>query len=787
MTDPNKKTGRLIVVSNRLPVTITQNGASWDISLSSGGLVTALSGLKKEYPFTWVGWPGQDFKESERTKLSDLLEQNSCVPVFIDSKIADLHYNGFSNSVLWPLFHYHPMEMNYQDQAWDAYQLANESFANVILNIAKEGDIIWIHDYHLMLLARILQKGFNNKRQNIQIGWFLHTPFPSSEIYRILPVRQELLEGVLSADLIGFHTYEYSRHFLSSCTRVLGLQAGTESVQFEGRDVKIGTFPIGIDPIKFTDAKKTQKVIDRIAEFKKQFKDKKIIVGVDRLDYIKGVPQKFLAYENFLKTHPEYIGKVVLVQVAVPSRGDVEEYQDLMVNVNELVGLINGKYGTVEYTPIHFLHKSINFSELVSLYSVSDACLITSTRDGMNLVSYEYVACQEENNGVLILSEFAGAANSLNGSLIINPWDANQVSAALYQALSMDSKTKYLNHKMLFKYIQKHTAAFWGTSFVSSLIKTNGAMYSVYKIPLLTCDFAVHEFINSKGVKVLFITYDGTLSKTCDIPELAAPRGAILDILKNLIKLPKTLVYIISGRSRKELLNWFNGLDLGLIAEYGCFFRHPSTFHARRKTFNSKGNLVESPKHSHYAKQFGYPVELDDMWFKLIGSGQNSWHDTIIPLFQHYTKRTPGSFIEKKEVVITWHYRMADPEFGLFQAKELQVNLEKVLAHLPLSITIGNKALEVRPYLFNSTTALKHILSDVLHHCQTIGLLIAGGSSKQDESIFNYFNSLNSTSNINSTITFTVGKKQTEANFYVKNVADTLEMLKNISLSFKID
>ncbi|KAK9893591.1 glycosyltransferase family 20 protein [Cystobasidium minutum MCA 4210] len=504
---------RLIVVSNRLPVTIKRgDDGHWSFSMSSGGLVSALSGTKKQMEFTWIGWPGVDVPEAEREEVSRrLMEDYSCKPVFISDEIADRHYNGFSNSILWPLFHYHPGEMLFDETNWLAYRETNLLFAEAIVNEIKTGDMVWVQDYHLMLLPmmlrslvesaeeqgshalsemkaicsglqmtesriNILEKGGatsdgNSSRNNIKIGFFLHTPFPSSEIYRILPVRKEILLGVLHCDLLGFHTYDYARHFLSSCARILGLATMPNGVEFGGKYVNVGTFPIGIDPQNFLDTLEKPKVKARIAELEERFKGQQIIVGIDRLDYIKGVPQKIHAIEDFLTAHPEMVGKVVLVQVAVPSRGDVEEYQNLRASVNELVGRVNGRFGTVEYVPIHFMHKSIPFDEMCALYAVSDACLVSSTRDGMNLVAYEFIACQQKRHGSLILSEFAGAAHSLNGAIIVNPWNTEELADGIYQAMSTDQETRKVNHEKLFKYITKYTAAYWGVSFVNELVK----------------------------------------------------------------------------------------------------------------------------------------------------------------------------------------------------------------------------------------------------------------------------------------------------------------------------
>lgn len=361
----------------------------------------------------------------------------------------------------------------------------NRLFAKTMAKDVQDGDMIWVHDYHLMLLPEMLREEIGDTKKNVKIGFFLHTPFPSSEIYRILPVREQLLMGVLQCDLIGFHTYDYARHFLSSCARILEVGTTPNGVEYGGKYVTVAAFPIGIDPDKFVEALKKPKVIDRINALKKKFDGVKLIVGVDRLDYIKGVPQKLHALEVFLTENPEWVGKVVLIQVAVPSREDVEEYQNLRAVVNELVGRINGKFGkqnitccsnlltytqgTIEFMPIHFLHQSVAFDELTALYAISDVCLVSSTRDGMNLVSYEYIATQRERHGALILSEFTGAAQSLNGALVVNPWNTEELAKAIYDSVTMDAEQRLSNFKKLESYVFKYTSAWWGESFVGEL------------------------------------------------------------------------------------------------------------------------------------------------------------------------------------------------------------------------------------------------------------------------------------------------------------------------------
>ncbi|KAF8469134.1 glycosyl transferase [Kalaharituber pfeilii] len=467
--------GNLLIVSNRLPITIKKENDHYKYNVSSGGLVTGLSGLSKATRFQWFGWPGLEIAEEDMKRVTtELREKHDAVPVWLSDELADKHYNGFSNSILWPLFHYHPGEISFDESHWEAYKEANSYFAKTIVKSLKDNDLIWVHDYHLMLLPAMLRsemKRLEDPPKNIKIGFFLHTPFPSSEIYRILPVRDDILQGVLHCDLVGFHTYDYARHFLSACSRILGLTTTPNGVLFKGHMVAVNAFPIGIDPDTITEGLQRPKVQERIAALEKKFQGVKIIVGVDRLDYIKGVPQKLHALEVFLTEHPEWIGKVVLVQVAVPSRGDVEEYQNLRAVVNELVGRINGKFGTIEFMPIHFMHKSVNFEELLALYAVSDVCLVTSTRDGMNLVSYEYIATQKKRRGVMILSEFTGAAQSLNGSIVVNPWSTEDLANAISEALNMPEDTKRANHEKLYSYVTKYTSAFWGQCFVGELTR----------------------------------------------------------------------------------------------------------------------------------------------------------------------------------------------------------------------------------------------------------------------------------------------------------------------------
>ncbi|CAG8458650.1 2852_t:CDS:2 [Acaulospora morrowiae] len=744
---------RLLVVSNRLPVTVSKDESGYTFKMSSGGLVSALSGLKKTTPFTWIGWTGLHIPEEERQDVTKKLGEHSCLPVFVDEDLADRHYNGFSNSILWPLFHYHPGEITFNEEDWNAYEIVNGLFADAINNIVQDGDLVWVQDYHLMLLPSMLRERIGDSRQNVKIGFFLHTPFPSSEIYRILPARKEVLNGVLNSDLIGFHTYDYARHFLSSCTRILGLSTMPNSIEYEGRHVHVGTFPVGIDPEKFTEGLNQPNIKERIKGLEEKFKGMKLIVGVDRLDYIKGVPHKINAFEVFLSEHPEWVGKVVLVQVAVPSRQDVEEYQNVRTNVNELVGRTNGKFGTVEFTPIHFMHKSVSFDELVALYAVSDVCLVSSTRDGMNLVSYEYVCCQKEKNGVLILSEFAGAAQSLNGSIIVNPWSTEELSNAIHEAVTMPESLRKSNHQKLYRYINKYTAENWGTSFVNEL-KRVSKEYGITHKKILRFDFRkIAEAAKNAKRRVILLDYDGTLTSKRRLPEFANPSSSVLKILRELQSKPDTYIYILSGRGRMHLDQWFEGIGVGLSAEHGCFYKHPQCLQGKIDPITnriSEGRVIEDETNG---------------WYRLVEKVDPVWKEKMLPLFTHFTERTPGSFIEEKEINITWDYQDADLEFGNWQASELQINLEKFLCNTSLSIVLANKSLEIRPLTVDKSTAVRAIIKDLNQSGEDVDFVLCVGDSKTDEPVFALLKELKP-----DCYTSTVGKKQTEANYYLEDV-----------------
>lgn len=707
------RTPRLIVVSNRLPVTISKNvNGEWNFKVSSGGLVSALAGVKNQIPFIWVGWTGQEVASAEQEPLSQrFLDEMNCFPVYLSDQDANNYYNGFCNDVLWPLFHYVPIpvmtsdgERKFDFKFWAAYSKANHRFAEAVMQVYQPGDLIWVQDYHLMLLPSLLRK----RLRDVTIGFFLHTPFPSSEVYRILPVRNKILQGVLASDLIGFHTYDYARHFLSVCTRILGLEASPKGVNYKNRFAHVGIFPIGIDPNAFTKALKSEAVKDEVSKLSSKFQGKKVLLGVDRLDYTKGVPHKLMAFETLLVRHPEWKDKVVLVQIAVPSRTEVEEYKKLITQTNELVGRINGKYSSVEYSPIVFINQSVNFNNLCALYSIADVAVVTSIRDGMNLVSYEYVMCQQERHGVLVLSEFAGSAQSLSGATRVNPWNIEELASAFHEALSVPPRERELKHSKLYRYVTKHTAAFWAKSFVSELQQIEAAAHQQdhHKLPqtLLRVSVDLVPELRSRNRRLILLDYEGTLCHPAGLADLAVPTTSIKRYLQRLSQDPRNSVYIMSGRSKAVLDRWFGDLDVGLVAEHGCDFRHPK-----------------------------HPA-----WEPIVALHDPGWRDGVIPILQYFCERTPGAFLELKEKVIAWHFRDADPMFGSWQAKELQLLLAESCTNLPVEVVSGPKYLELRPVGVTRVAAVQRIVAELPE--PPIDYVFALGSDKADEDVFAYLN-----------------------------------------------
>ncbi|GMF18792.1 unnamed protein product [Phytophthora lilii] len=662
---------RLIMVSNRLPISFQRNEATgeWSFSMSSGGLVTALNGIRDQVPFIWIGWLGEEIPHDEQSKVREKLAREfNCVPVFLSKEIA-------------------AREKKFDFRQWDAYKLANKRFAQAVNQVYREGDFVWVHDYHLMMLPSLLR----SRHPHCKIGWFLHTPFPTAEMYRMLPVGKEILEGLLGADLLGFHTYDYARHFIAACARVPGASTSPKGVELGDHFSAVGVFPIGIDPEHFEDILNSDVTHKRIQELTTKFAGCKVIIGVDRMDYIKGIPHKLLAMERFLSLYPERCKDVVLIQIGVPSRTGVQEYQHLAASVNEMVGRINGRFGTLTHSPVHYIHRSVAPSELVALYNLADVCLVTSIRDGMNLVSHEYVMCQSqscephrEGPGVLILSEFAGSAQSLSGAIRVNPWNTTDMANALGYALDLPLMEREYRQTNLYRYVKTHTASFWGRSFLTDLEDAVSRPRAVVKklVRLPTIE-VLGAYARSRH-RLLVLDYEGTLfddPTSAGVPpqqrsNVAPPKPFVKRLVEALANDPKNTVVLVSAHEKNVIGSWLTDRRVGVVAESGYFYRLPN----------------------------------DDEWQVMTEDTDPSWKKVVRPIMQYFTERTPGSQIDSKESSLTWHYGETDPIFGPMQARDMQVNLEDVLCNLPLEVVQGTNRVEVRLQGVTKTLLLDEIL-----------------------------------------------------------------------------
>ena len=680
---------KLIVASSRLPVTVGTEEGHWVASVGAGGLVTALRPVAKRIGFEWIGWPGLGVETKDRNAVTEVLNRATAngdasgwqvTPVFLSQEEVDGFYAGFANSVVWPLFHGFPSRSAFSTEEYEAYARVNAHFADVIAERAKPDDLIWIHDYQLMLLPALLRdRGLTNP-----IGFFLHVPFPSTESYRILPPREELLRGLLGADLLAFHAYEYVSHFRKSCLRVLGLDSETDHVRTRARKVRLAVMPIGIDPKEVHELVETPEAISEYQMLTESYGDKKIILGVDRLDYTKGIPEKLLAYEDLLKNYPRWRRECVLIQVAAPSRTDVDEYQALKRQVDELVGRINGHYGSPDHTPIVYINQNVSRNRITGMYRAAHVALVTPVRDGMNLVALEYVAARGKDGGHLILSEFAGAANQLPEARLVNPYNIKDVSMALNAALESEpADTRYM-----LEFVENNTAIRWAEQFLARL---EDARSSVPPPMRLRAKHLFSRFADCKKL-VFFLDYDGTLRGYERIPKRAMPDERVREMLRALSRCGQ--VYVVSGRDQQTLESWLGDLPIGFACEHGAALREPN-------------------------KVWEHVIETDPSVLAKVRA-----------VLDEFVRRTPGARVEPKRSAIAWHYNTVDAELGAFQSKELVNELAELLKREPYSILRGNKVVEVRHMHCTKARALEEFLRRNPH---VDGVFCAGDDHTDEE------------------------------------------------------
>ena len=728
---------RLILASNLLPVHISWQEGKYLINKGEETTISGLQDFYAAYKPEWVGltdFENREFNAKDVRTLESALKPHHCIPVFPRSHDRNLHLHGFSRNTLWPLFHYFTENVTYSEVAFKAYVKINRLYAEKILEIIQDGDILWIHDYHLLMLPRMIR----GQRPDISIGLFSHVPFPSFEIFRLLPWRQEIVEGMLGADLIGFQTYDYVRHFMSSVRRLMGVDSMFNRISIGERTLKVDVFPKGINYDRFrnkaleihSDNPRPSVIQTEMKQFKESGNLEKLIISIDKLDYTKGIPQRIRAFERFLQTYPEYLGRVSLIVQAIPSGETSESFFKLKSAVDELVGRINGNYGTITWTPIRYLNQTFSMDERIDLYSLSDIALILPLRDGMNLVSKEFVASRHDGTGVLILSELAGASKELHEALLVNPNDLDAIAEAIREAVEMPEEEQIQRNKVMMMRLQRYNIVRWANEFLKSLegVKEIQEFTLTRKINVTRMRQLISDYKKNKK-RILFLDYDGTLAGFKKNPEDARPDEELYEILKRLSSDPGNTIVIISGRDKETLERWFDDKwNIHFVAEHGVWFREPG-------------------EEWHMMEQIN-----------------NDWRESVEPLLEYYVDRTPKSFIEYKNFSLVWHYRKSDPDLGLQRAWELKDELRTLTSNLNLEIMDGDKVLEIKYSGINKGRAASHKMGD-----NDYEFVLAVGDDWTDEFTFDAMPE--------DAFTIKVGTKATKASYYIESVELVREML----------
>ena len=708
---------RLLIVSNRLPVSAQVAPDGLRMVPSSGGLATGLRPWHERSAGLWLGWPGDvsGATTAQKEQLEQDLHRRGLVPVHLTGDQVDGYYHGFANRVLWPAFHYLIDRVPVDATGWDAYREVNEAFAEVVAREYRTDDTIWIHDYQLMLLPAILRARLPDAR----IGFFLHIPFPSSEVFRILPWRREILSGLLGADLVGLHTFAYMRHFMTSLLHVDGVEADIDRVRTGGREVKVGVFPMGVDAAAFSDLASDPDVLARVDAIRRDAGGRRIVLGIDRLDYTKGIPRRLLALERLLARDPDLRESIRYIQVAIPSRGSVDSYRRFRSHVEECVGHINGAYGSLGALPVHYVHQAVSPPDLVALYCAADVMLETPLRDGMNLVAKEFVASRVDEDAVLVLSEFAGAAAELNGALTVNPYDIEGVADSIHRGLSMSLAERQARMRALRRRVIEHDVHAWAGAFIQQLDLSRPPLnrHAAVMRPGPSLASALAEAQRTMKLRLL-LDYDGTLVPLARSPELAAPDQELLVLLARLAVAPGIQMDIVSGRPHETLQQWFGELPVSIWAEHGFWHR------------SRPGAVWEAAT----------TVAPD-------------WMVRITPILEQFTASTPGSHVEVKSASIAWHYRCAPREFGAQQAHELRMLLGDILSNQPLEVREGKKVIEVRLRGISKGLVARRVEAEL----EPGTVIVAIGDDRTDEDLFRALSP--------SSLTVAVGRSWTAARF----------------------
>lgn len=718
-----------LIISNRLPVKIERKKSKLKFTPSEGGLATGLGSFYKENGSWWIGWPGIIPKnEQEEELIRQELKKLNLIPVFLTEKEIKGYYEGFSNAILWPLCHYRPSYVELKPEFWTSYVEVNKKFAAAALPFIQEHTRVWVHDYQLMLVPHNIRK----LKESCSIGYFHHIPFPPIELFKMLPWRDELLEGLLGADLIGFHTYENVDNFLDSCSGVLNLQNNINSLKINGRKILVDVFPMGIDYEKYKDQALDTETKDYSKHIKELYHNQKIILSVDRLDYSKGILQRLTAFEILLNDHPELHGQILLYMLIVPSRDQVNQYKKLRNEIDRKVGNINAVYGKPGWQPIAYFYNSLPFHALSALYVAADVCWVTSLYDGMNLVAKEYIASKQESSGVLVISEFAGASKELSDALVINPYAVHRTSRTLYDAISMEEDEKEERMHASQAIVSKFTVHHWVNLFIQRLEEIkNEQRHELARKVREKVETDIKSSYNASNKRLILLDYDGTLVGFNKNADKAVPTTEVYEALDNLSKDPRNLVTIISGRKYSNLESWFGNRPYYLIAEHGIWSNYP----------NHDWHLVPGLS--------------------------NSWKTEVNQILQRFTDRTPGSSIEEKSHSLAWHYRKVERAFGLRQAQELLQELRHLNQVLDLQIINGDRVIEIKNKLVNKGKAAINLANEI-----DPDFILCIGDDATDEDMFIALP--------DSSITIKVGDKQSHAKYYVENNKEVLQLLASL-------
>lgn len=727
---------RLIIVSNRLPFSLERTAEGIHLRQSSGGLVSAIKSyfertsgqLQRFDEKIWVGSVDFSPHEYELVKHESDSREFNIAPIFLDETVYSDYYNGFSNSVIWPLFHYFPSLVDYNKQYFDAYVRVNEIFAQEIVGMLREDDVLWVHDYQLMMLPYLLRR----EKRHLHIGFFLHIPFPSYEILRLLPTewKTAIITGMLGADLIGFHTQDYVQHFIQSAKMLVGVDNHFNTLQYRNRIMRADLFPIGIDYQKFQRAAQDAKIIDKKIGIRGNFEDKKIIFSVDRQDYTKGLMYRLKGYEEFLARNPEWKEKVIFILNVIPSRDNIPTYVERRRQLEEMIGAINGKFSTIQWQPLIYRYNHLTFEELAALYQAANVALITPLRDGMNLVAKEYVASCANQAGVLILSELAGAASELSEALLVNPTDATEVANAIAQALSMPVFEQKQRMALMQKRLKDYDVIRWVNDFLDQLSNVRQEQDKI-RIKAMNENISAHILAEygKASKRVILLDYDGTLAAFTRIPAQATPSAELLQLLAQLAAEPRNELIIISGRDSSTLQQWLGHLPLTLVAEHGAAIRWHGSEWERQTTAST------------------------------------DWKEQIRPVLQLFVTRCAGSFVEEKESTLAWHYRNTHPDLGFTRSRELKNTLLQLITNTPLQVMDGNKVLEVRQSGSDKgVTALR-----LLAHFNP-DFILSIGDDVTDEDMFKVLNHQHA-------YTIKIGVGATAARYNIPSQTDVLPFL----------